>query len=284
MISRALQDNSALVISTLCVVAGVSCSGYYSYRKRPAKNFGKVDILIKEIFYSKHSTVGYRTIKMILEQKHHHIVNHKRILRSMRMQQLKTKIRVKRYPRVPTITSAMAKAFPDLVERKFSPQQVNKVYSGDVTEFRIASGQRIYMYAAKDLGSKEIVTFNISTTPNAALVTTTLAEHLNSLKEDVRKNLIYHTDQGTVFMCDSHINMMQHYKVKQSMSRRGNCLDNSPIESFFGHFKDEVMLKDCKTITEVKKNIETYIFYYNNERPQWGLKRKTPAEYRSLLI
>lgn len=107
---------------------------------------------------------------------------------------------------------------------------------------------------------------------------------LDNLKEEKRKNLIIHSDQGFHYTSTFYANKLKKFKVTQSMSRRGNCLDNSPIESFFGHMKDEVELKTCKTFEEVKNMIEDYINYYNNERYQWGLNKMTPTQYRCHLL
>jgi putative transposase len=95
------------------------------------------------------------------------------------------------------------------------------------------------------------------------------------------EKLIYHTDQGGVFMSDNHISMCKLLGVQQSMSRRGNCLDNAPIESFFGHMKDEINFKSLKSLEDAKIMVGKYIKYYNFDRPQWGLKKMTPVEYRS---
>ena len=135
----------------------------------------------------------------------------------------------------------------------------------------------------KDLGTKEIVSFNVSSRPDANLVLENFRLHLLKIPRSKLINHIYHTDQGGVFMSDPHINIMSKLKVTQSMSRRGNCLDNAPIESFFGHMKDYVDFKSFKNLEEVKVGVEKYVNYYNYDRPQWGLKKMTPAEYRSHL-
>ena len=198
----------------------------------------------------------------------------------MRLQKLVTKIRRKKYPSVTTETSCAERAFPNIVKRDFSPQSPDSTYSADVTEFKIRNDRKVYLYAAKDLCSKDIVAYNVSVTPDAALVTDTLRERLLSLSELQRKKLVYHTDQGGVFMCNAHINMTKSLHVTQSMSQRGNCLDNAPIESFFGHLKDEIDISLSRDIFEAKEVIARYIDLYNNDRPQWGLNRKTPAECR----
>ena len=93
-----------------------------------------------------------------------------------------------------------------------------------------------------------------------------------------------HSDQGFYYTNRVYVNKLKEFGVTQSMSRRGNCLDNAVIESFFGHTKDEVELKSCKVFEEVKKMIDNYVYFYNNGRYQWGLDGMTPVEYRKYLL
>jgi transposase InsO family protein len=284
VISRAINSQKKLSLTALCSIACVSRAGYYSWVKRPQAVLSEIDTLIETIFLKHNRKSGYRTIKMELARKHNLIVNHKKILRSMRLQGLKTQIRKKRYPSISGLEekSYAERAFPNLLDRGFSPDKPDTVYSADVTEFRTWTGSKVYLYAAKDLCTKEIVAYNVSSSPDASLVTETLKDRLELLTEDQRRKLIYHTDQGTVFMSLIHTTLTQRMAVRQSMSRRGNCLDNAPIESFWGHLKDEVDLSSCKNHLEALPVIAKYIYTYNNERPQWALNRKTPAECRGL--
>ena len=282
MISRALKGHGSISITALCKQAEVSCSGYYAWLRADKESFDEVDILISKIFKSKRGGAGYRTIKMLLEEKYYMVVNHKRIRRSMRRQGLICVIRRKRTSQVDSVKSYSERAFPNLVARQFSSAKPDMIYSGDVTEFRIARSQKVYLHVAKDLCTKEIVSYNVSTSPNNELVLKDFRVYLRTLSLKVRENLIYHTDQGGVFMSDPHKDITKNLSIKQSMSRRGNCLDNAPVESFFGHLKDEVSIAECKNIQKATQAIDEYIYTYNNKRPQWGLKRKTPAQCRSL--
>lgn len=274
--------NTDLSLAGLCSYARVSSSGYYYWTKHPDGRLDSIDKLISNIFYNKNQTSGYRSIKMTLERKYNLVVNHKKILRSMRLQKLKTQIRRKRFKSFSLKDQHDKRAFPNLINRDFAPKKPDCVYSADMTEFRISSSQRVYLYAAKDLYTKEIVSYNVSTKPDIPLVTKNFREHLLSLPEKVRRKLIYHTDQGSVFMSYPHRNLTRSMGINQSMSRRGNCLDNAPIESFFGHMKDEIDLTSCRYLQDVRQKVDEYMYYYNNLRPQWELKRKTPAECRGL--
>lgn len=242
-----------------------------------------IDIRIKEIFFQLNQKVGYRQIKMQLKLQDNLIVNHKKIRRSMKRQRLFCKIRRKKPHYGNQYNSSIERAFPNLLKQNFTVTTADTVYSGDVTEVRLKSSVKVYMHMVKDLATKEIVSHNISTSPNAALVLNSFKTHLQKLPTAKVESLIYHTDQGGVFMIDSHIGIMKKLKVTQSMSRRGNCLDNAPIESFFGHMKDFIDFKRMNTMKEVVQAVNEYVHYYNNERPQWGLKKMTPVQYRSHL-
>lgn len=111
---------------------------------------------------------------------------------------------------------------------------------------------------------------------------------LNKLKKNRKVRLaegaFIHSDQGGHYTSPIYQKLVKKYKLGQSMSRRGNCWDNAPQESFFGHFKDEAYIRPCDTLDELKKEIKSYMTYYNHYRYQWDLKKMTPVEYRDHLI
>ncbi|SFM36461.1 IS3 family transposase, partial [Pelosinus propionicus] len=96
--------------------------------------------------------------------------------------------------------------------------------------------------------------------------------------------VILHSDQGFHYTHPDFQLSLKDLHIKQSMSRKGNCLDNASMESFFGHMKDEVDIKSCQTFNDLKETIYNYIEYYNCHRYQWGLKKMTPIQYRDHLI
>jgi len=236
-------------------------------------------MMIQKVFLENDKQLGYRQIKMLLTEKHGMVVNHKRIRRSMQEQGLYSTVRRRRVWRgLQSYASYRERAYPNIIKRKFSPERPQEIYSADVTEVRLPSSQRVFMHMVKDLATREIVSYNVSTKHDATLVTEKLNEHFAKLSATARQKLIYHTDQGGVFMCDAHKALTEHWGVTQSMSRRG-----APIESFFGHMKDEVPFNKMKTVEEVKRAVKKYVNYYNNERPQWSLNKMTPAKFRSHL-
>jgi transposase InsO family protein len=143
--------------------------------------------------------------------------------------------------------------------------------------------EKAYLSATKDLGTNEIVSYRLMKTPSVSNFIEEFEALLIKLPEEKRKNLLIHSDQGFQYTHSEYVKLLQKSGVTQSMSRKGNCLDNAPIESFFGHFKDLLEIKDCKTFEDVEKEVKRSMDYYNIERPQKGLNKKPPAEYRGLL-
>ena len=206
--------------------------------------------------------------------------NLKKIIRIKNKFSLNTIIRKKSIYRAAFKTGYEHKSVPNLLEQNFNPPDSKVYLSTDITELHYEKGQKAYLSAVKDLRTKEIVTFSVSIRPTIDMVTLNLDDYLKSLAPEEKENIFVHSDQGLHYTSYQFRCLLERHNVKQSMSRKGNCLDNSPIESFFGHLKDEIDYKDCKNFSELKNKIKKYIYYYNNERPQWGLKQKTPAEAR----
>lgn len=215
---------------------------------------------------------------MLICRRYKQTINIKKIKRIKRDFSLVTVIRRKNKMRLIFKAGEEHKVAPNLLKRNFIPITKRTYFSTDVTELPYLGGRKAYLSAMKDLATNEIVHFNIFQRPTGDLVTTNLEQVFEKYSALIRSRMIIHSDQGVHYTSDEFRAQLKKLGIIQSMSRKGNCLDNSPIESFFGHLKDEVDLRSCKTFTEVKKEIENYMDYYNNERPQWGLKQKTPAE------
>lgn len=244
---------------------------------RPENTF-HVD-LITLIFRAKHEKAGARTIKMILRRDFNLTINLKKIRRVMKKFGLVTKIRVKNKYASMKI-GIEHQAAPNLLEQNFEADSPDKIYSADITYLHYGVGSIAYLFAVKDLHTKEIVHSNLSPKINMDLVMTGLETFYQRLGPSTLKDLVVHTDQGCHFTAKEYRQLLTRFGIKQSMSRKGNCYDNAPIESFFGHLKDEVNLFGVTAYVDIANKIRTYIDYYNNERPQWGLKQKTPTECR----
>lgn len=233
--------------------------------------------LVKHIFDDRKGRVGIRQIKMLLARRLSVVMNHKKIARIKKKYGLETQIRKKNKYKSFAKTRHEHRTCANKLARRFNVKRPDKVYSTDITQMNYGKGLRAYIAAFKDLCTKEIVAFKVSQRSDVALVTDALHQAIKGRCGN--KKLMIHSDQGYHFTHFSYRKILQDHKIKQSMSRRGNCLDNAPIESLFGHLKDHIDLSRCKTIDEVKEVVTGEIDYYNNHRPQVGLKKMPPALY-----
>lgn len=215
---------------------------------------------------------------MAMWRRHKKKINLKAIVRIKRDFGLITSIRKPKKFRAIFKQGEEHKVAPNLLRRNFIPVTKRTIFSTDVTELIYRSGKKAYLSAMKDLATNEVVHFNLQERPTVELVTLGLDDLFKRFKPENRLNMIIHSDQGFHYTSYAFRTKLQRLGIKQSMSRKGNCLDNAPIESFFGHLKDDLDYKSCKSFAELRMKVTEYMEYYNNERPQWCLKQKTPAE------
>lgn len=254
------------------------------YRKITSRCHDYKDyLLIKKVFDRHHQKVGIRQLRMLLEREHGLIFNHKKIARIKKKYGLETKIRRKNKYRKMYVDLKEHITSSNLLEQNFKGLKPRQAYSTDVTELRYKNG-KAYLAAVKDLGSKEILGFEIGHRNNTDLTKNAMKQALRRTKREEKEKLIVHSDQGFNFTHFSYRKLLDDYGVTQSMSRRGNCLDNAPIESFFGLLKDHLELRYCKNIQDVKKEVTSKINYYNDIRPQVALKKMPPNEYRRHIM
>lgn len=269
--------NNQYSLKILCKVANVSVSGFYSWKKRVVNNNNKeIENLISKIFFEYKGRIGIRRIKMELERKYNQIVNKKKIQRIKQKLGLKTQIRRKRNNYQGYLRSEKWCIADNILNRQFRQNSANRAYSTDVT-YLITKNNRYYLSVVKDLCTKEIVAYNVSDKHDLALILGTLEQMPK------QNNAIMHSDRGGLYTSFQYIQKLKELNLIRSMSRSGNCLDNAPIESFFGHLKDEIEYKKCKTLDEIRAKIDAYMYYYNNSRYQWGLNKMTPLEYKNLI-
>lgn len=286
-----MTNNGNLNITILCELAKVSRSGYYAWEKRNEE----VDInnkelqdqndfnLILEVYNRKSIKKGARTIYMILKRENH-TMNLKKIRRLMKKYGLFCPIRK------PNPYKKMMKALeessvaPNLLERKFREYGPRVVLLTDITYLFYANHQKCYLSSIKDAYTKEILAWALSTNMEEDFVLATFNMLIDNHKKELKTNALIHSDQGIHYKVVSFKQLVKNNDIRQSMSRKANCWDNAPQESFHGHMKDEVDISNCQTFEEVKEKIDTYIEYYNNERPQWNLAKLTPTEYYEYSI
>lgn len=173
---------------------------------------------------------------------------------------------------------------PNLLNRDFKQNVLGKVLLTDITYLTYCSNNRAYLSTIKDGSTNEILSYNLSEKLTLDIATDTIYNLVNNHQIKLAEGAFIHSDQGCHYTSPTFQNLVKGYKLGQSMSRRGNCWDNAPQESFFGHFKDEAYIKSCATLDDLSVEIDQYMTYYNNYRYQWALKKMTPVEYRNHLL
>jgi transposase InsO family protein len=280
------------MVSFLCKLSGVSRSGYYHYFSTESQERRdqqeKEDLVLKEnilkAFRYKKRSKGARQIKMTLEGKFHIIYNLKRIRRIMKKFKIVCPIRrANPYKKMLKATKEHS-VMPNLLHREFKQETPGKVLLTDITYLYYGNGQKAYLSTIKDGSTNEILSYNVSRRLTLDLATDTLIKLKRNRRVKLVKDAFIHSDQGVHYTSPTFQKHVKKLGLRQSMSRRGNCWDNAPQESFFGHFKDEANIKQCNTLEELKKEIQNYMTYYNNFRYQWNLKKMTPVEYRNHLL
>jgi putative transposase len=271
------------------MIAGVSRSGYYAYLKAEKTRYERekrdeMDFkLIKNIFDKSNEKKGIRQIKMGLITEFGVTMNLKRIYRIMKKHSLLTQVRKsKPYKKMAKATQEH-KTCQNILNRDFKQDVPQKALLTDITYLYYGKGQKAYLSCVKDCATREILAAHVSSSLTMDIVYSTLDKLTEILDESIYPGAILHSDQGFHYTHPEYQRRVKEIGFTQSMSRRGNCWDNAPIESFFGHMKDEVNYRDSQTLTELKKCIYDYIDEYNHNRPQWTLNKMTPVQYRSHL-
>ena len=271
----------------LCKIANVSASGYYkflsNFRARRIKDLKSKELILKAFNYRGYKK-GSRSIKMILENKFHIIMNRKKIQRIMRKYNITCPIRkANPYKRIAKATKEH-RVVPNRLNREFKQNTPGKVMLTDITYMPYGNNKIAYLSTIKDSSTNEILAYNLSNSLAIDIVTETINKLVKLKSFKLHKDAFIHSDQGSHYTSPIFQKLLKKNKLGQSMSRRGNCWDNAPQESFFGHMKDEIDYKSCRTIEELKILIDDYMDYYNNDRCQWNLKKLTPVQYRNQLL
>lgn len=280
------------MVKYLCEVAGVSRSGYYNYflskSQERRKQKDEEDEVVKEIilkaFHFKGRKKGARQIKMTLAGQFNVVYNLKRIRRIMKKYNIICPIRkANPYRRMMKATQEH-RVVPNLLNRKFKQGVPGKVLLTDITYLYYGKDQKAYLSTIIDGSTSEALAYHVSDRMTMDLATDTLLKLKKNRSFKKVKDALLHSDQGTHYTHPDFQKLVKRTGLRQSMSRRGNCWDNAPQESFFGHFKDEASIKTCTTLDELRKEIKRYMTYYNHHRYQWNLKRMTPVQYRDHLL
>lgn len=258
-------------------MAGLSRSTFY-YRQKVAtltERHAATKVAIRTLFDRHKGRYGYRRITAALHALGK-TINHKTVQRLMGQMGLKSLVRPKKYR---SYKSAAGQVAPDLIKRQFRVDAANRKWVTDVTEFSVA-GEKLYLSPVMDLFNGEIIAFETARRPTFALVETMLVKALTRLA--VGDKPILHSDQGWQYQMKAYQQQLRKHDIRQSMSRKGNCLDNAAMESFFAVLKSELFHPtQFADIQSLQSEIVAYIHYYNNDRIKLKLKGLSPVQYRT---
>lgn len=263
-------------------VADIARSTFYYWLKslNAPDKYAEEKEVIRQIFHDNKGRYGYRRITLELLNRGYKL-NHKTVQRLMNHLRLKCLVRMKKYR---SYRGEVGRIAPNLLQRQFHATRPNEKWATDVTEFSLL-GEKVYLSPIIDLYNGEIVSYQIEKRPIFKMVTQMLEKAFVRIGEDDRPLL--HSDQGWQYQMVLYQRMLKEHGIIQSMSRKGNCLDNSVMENFFGLLKSElVYLQKFTSIEQFIDELEVYIDYYNNQRIKSKLKGLSPVNYRiqSLLV
>ena len=283
------KDNNELSISMMCETAGVSRSGYYAWLKaapgreaREEQDRADFDLIL-EAYKSRGYTKGARGIYMCLIHRNPPVImNLKKIRRLMKKYGLRCPIRkANPYRR-------MAKAMktnnyaPNLLDREFECYGPRLVLLTDITYIPWC-GTFLYLSVIMDAYTKQVLAYVLSPSLEVDFVLDTVNMLIQEHGVSLHAETLIHSDQGCHYTSLKFIDLIERNDIRRSMSRRGNCWDNAPQESFFGHMKDSIDLTGCPSFDEVNARIDDYMCYYNNDRYQWDLAKLSPNEYYTFI-
>ncbi|MGZ4164747.1 MAG: IS3 family transposase [Tumebacillaceae bacterium] len=282
MAYRVIQEMSRNhSVSLLCKIAHISKSGYYKWiqrqrietsRQREERN---VKELIVECYREVRGIYGYYRITAWLRKKYGLTINHKRVYRLMKELGIQAKIRKKNkfYSRRSEHITA-----PNLLNRDFKAARPNEKWATDVTYLQFQN-QTLYLSTIYDMFNNEVISYKISERNDLKFVIETVTDACK--KRDVT-GVLLHSDQGSQYTSRQYKKILKKHHITQSMSRKGNCLDNACMENFFGHLKAELMyINRFRNKMEVIHAVHEYIQFYNEQRIQRKLNGLSPVEYRT---
>lgn len=282
------RDNNFLNITWLCKYAGVSRSGYYRWLKAVDVRTAQYEQDKKdfEVILAAYQFRGYdKGVRGIYMRLLHQEIrmNRKKISRLMKKFGLKCTIRKANPYRRMAKALKTSNVADNLVNREFEEHGPRAILLTDITYIFYRNSQKAYLSTILDACTKQVLAYVVSDSLEVDFVLETVNHLIQDYGISLNKETIIHSDQGCHYTSISFQALLKDKELRQSMSRRGNCWDNAPQESFFGHMKDEIHLEDCDTFEELKIIIEDYMDYYNNDRYQWDLAKLSPNQYDKYL-
>ena len=278
-----LNKTEKYPIEKLCAKLHICRSAYYKWLKRkPSENHKTNERLvewIKELYEEQNGILGYRQMTITVNRVHETNYNKKRIRRLMQILHLQSVCRKKKYNYIKSTPEVTAE---NVLNRKFYADAPNEKWLTDVTEFKYYVGaeiKKLYLSAILDLYDRRIVAYKIGTSNNNQLVFETFDD---ALANNPNAHPLFHSDRGFQYTSKVFHQKLIKAGMRQSMSRVGRCIDNGPMEGYWGILKSEMYyLKKFTSQEELTNAIENYILFYNTKRYQLKLKCMTPMEYHT---
>jgi putative transposase len=252
-------------------------STFYYQRKqsRLDDKYDAIKLRIRTIYDKHHGRYGYRRVTAAIRQLGE-LINHKTVQRLMKLLGLKSLVRPKKYR---SFQGNVGLAAANLLQRDFKATEANQKWATDVTEFNVA-GEKLYLSPILDLFNGEIIAFETARRPVYRMIDAMLTKAFDRLSPKDRP--ILHSDQGWQYRMPAYQDSLQSKGLAQSMSRKGNCLDNAAMESFFAVLKTEFFyLNKFTSVEQLEHGIKEYIQYYNHDRIKLKLKGLSPVQYRN---
>jgi len=280
------HDNNMLNIQRLCEIAGVSRSGYYYWLNtekdriaRQIKDDADFAIILAAFKFRGYDK-GSRGIQMrLIHLNPPKIMNRKKIQRLMNKYNLRCPIRVVNPYRQMRKTLQEAKVAPNLLNREFKEHGPRAVLLSDITYIPRSGGKFTYLCVIMDAFTKQVLSYVVSLSCETDFVLKAVNQLVEMHGPELKTDALFHSDQGCQYTCYRFVDILKNFNIRQSMSRKANCWDNAPQESFFGHMKDEIRLNPSDSSTMISQKIHDWIDYYNKDRYQWILAKLSPNEY-----
>ncbi len=258
-------------------LSGIARSTFYYYLKsKYTDKYKDVKTDILDIFHQNRGRYGYRRILSVLKQKGY-AINHKTVLKLMNELSIRGKQR--KNDKYHSYKGEIGKVADNLLGREFYAENPFEKLTTDVTQFKVCD-EKVYLSPVMDLYNREIVSYSISTSPNLHQIREMLSGLFDKLPRDARP--LFHSDQGWQYQHAEYQRLLLEHNITQSMSRKGNCMDNGAMENFFGRLKVEMFYGEkFESVNAFIEELKRYIDYYNNERISLKLKGMSPVQYRT---
>ena len=266
-------------LPSLLELANISKSTFYYRLNKLLHSTDKYKVekeLIQQIFTENKQRYGHKRVTAVLRCQYGIIINHKTVNKLMKSLNLKVSVKKVKYH---SYKGNLGEVKNNILNREFVANKLNEKWVTDITMFKVLD-TKLYLSPILDLFNREIVAYTISQSPNMELVQSMLNEALKKHKKV--EGLIFHSDLGWQYQMKEFQRTLKKHNIIQSMSNKGNCLDNAVMENFFGRLKSEFFYQEkFKSVEEFIDKLHEYIYYYNNNRIKERLNWLSPVQFRN---